>query len=69
MSPDAAFIAFFAGPFQRLLETTEIPGMTGASWDRKAAFLLWQATNQGRTLQAPSLPTPAPSDLSHGVFD
>lgn len=69
MSKNAAFLEFFAGPFQRLLETTEIPGMANASWGRKAAFLLWQATDQGRTLEAPSPPTPAVSDLSHGVFD
>lgn len=68
MSPDApcGFADFFAGPWQRLLEGTEIPGMAGASWDRKAAYLLWLATDKGRTLEAPA---PAPSDLSHGVFD
>lgn len=66
MSKNAAFIAFFAGPFQRQLEAVEIPGMAGASWDRKAAYLLWVATDQGRTLEAPA---PKPSDLSHGVFD
>lgn len=70
MSPDAAFIAFFAGPFQRLLEGTDVPGMAGASWDRKAAYLLWLATDKGRTLTAPApTATPVVSDLSHGVFD
>jgi hypothetical protein len=70
MSPDAAFLDFFAGQWQRLLETTEIPGLAGASWDRKAAYLLWQATDKGKALNAPSPPSaPVLSDLSHGVFD
>ncbi|MCW4115637.1 hypothetical protein NPA31_011750 [Aurantimonas sp. MSK8Z-1] len=38
-----AFLAFFAGAFQRRLSSTEIPGLPGASWDRKAAWLLWSA--------------------------
>jgi hypothetical protein len=72
MSPDAAFVEFFSGDYKGksrwdlLLEAVEIPGMAGASWDRKAAYLLWLATDKGRTLEAPA---PAPSDLSHGVFD
>ena len=65
MSPDAAFVEFFAGPWQRQLEAVEIPGMPGASWDRKAAFLLWQATDKGKALRAPS----PPSQASAGVFD
>lgn len=68
MSPDAAFLDFFAGQWQRLLETTEIPGLADASWDRKAAFLLWQATNKGKALDAPS-PSRKTEPVSAGVFD
>lgn len=57
MKPDAAFVDFFAGPFQRALEAVEIPGMPGASWDRKAAYLLWSATKPdgGRDMPSPSV--------------
>ena len=65
MSPDPAFLEFFAGPWQRQLDAVEIPGMSGASWDRKAAYLLWLATDKGKALKAPS-PAPQPSA---GVFD
>ena len=41
----ADFRAFFAGDFQRLLESTEIPGMEGASWDRRAAWLVFNGFN------------------------
>lgn len=46
MNTNEHFLAFFAGPFQYMLDTTEIPGMHGASWDRKAAWLLY---NEGNT--------------------
>lgn len=76
MSKDAAFIEFFAGDYKGksrwdlLLEAVEVPGMPDASWDRKAAYLLWLNTDNGRTLAAPSpTSTPVVSDLSHGVFD
>ena len=71
MSADAAFLAFFAGPFQRALEQTEIPGLPKASWDRKAAYLLWTATKSGEGV----LPPPPVSDLTTdkpktgGIFD
>lgn len=39
--PDPAFKAFFAGEWKRLMDTVEVPGMKYASWDRKAAYLLW----------------------------
>lgn len=39
--PDPAFVAFFATEFQRELEATQVPGMADASWDRKAAWLLF----------------------------
>lgn len=35
------FEKFFAGEWQHRLEQVEIPGMPDASWDRKAAWLLW----------------------------
>lgn len=38
---DPAFLHFFATQFQRELNEVIIPGMPGASWDRKAAYLLW----------------------------
>lgn len=38
----AAFLEFFAGEWQRRLEAVRIPDMRDASWDRKAAWLLWQ---------------------------
>ncbi len=41
--PDAAFLDYFAKDFQRALDKAEIPGMSDASWDRKAAWLLWNA--------------------------
>lgn len=40
--PDPAFVKFFAGDWQTLLETVTIPGWQGpVSWDRRAAYLLW----------------------------
>ncbi len=55
MKPDPAFTAFFAGEFQSRLDRVDIPGLPGASWDRRAAFLLWLA--EGNT---PSASEPAP---------
>lgn len=40
---DPDFERFWATEFQRLLEHTSIPGMGEASWDRRAAWLLWRA--------------------------
>jgi hypothetical protein len=39
---DPVFEKFFADDFQRLLERTSIPGMGEASWDRRAAWLLYR---------------------------
>lgn len=41
--PDPDFLEFFAGEWQELLRSVEIPGMTNGtpSWDRRAAYLLW----------------------------
>lgn len=73
--PDPAFVAFYNGPWSAALAAVRIPGMrhdgiSGPSWDRRAAYLLWLNTDNGRTLAAPSpTSTPVVSDLSHGVFD
>lgn len=39
--PDPEFKVWFAGPWKQLTEAVEVPGMKYASWDRKAAYLLW----------------------------
>lgn len=44
----AGFLTFFSGEFQRRLERLAIPGMSDASWDRKAAWLLWKAEHHDR---------------------
>lgn len=40
--PAGSFLNFFHGAWDRELSNVEIPGMDGASWDRKAAYLLWK---------------------------
>ncbi|QDP64129.1 MAG: hypothetical protein Unbinned2301contig1004_55 [Prokaryotic dsDNA virus sp.] len=40
---DPEFIRFFDGDWAKRLAAVEIPGMPHASWDRKAAWLLWTA--------------------------
>ena len=57
---ETPFAAFFAGPFQHAMERVEIPDFVTASWDRKAAYLLWLATDKG---QKP-LPIAAPEPPS-----
>ncbi len=52
-SPDPAFVRFFDVEFQRELDVTQIPGMADASWDRKAAWLLWCARKREPTPQPP----------------
>jgi hypothetical protein len=64
-TPDPDFVKWFGGDFQRRLEATVVPGMADASWDRKAAWLLWCAEHRrgvwdGKTIQP--LPT-------GGLFD
>jgi hypothetical protein len=49
--PDPDFVKFFGGEFQRELAAVEIPGMADASWDRKAAWLLWLARRPARRLE------------------
>lgn len=42
-TPDPEFVKFFAGDWQTLLERVEVPGWEKPlSWDRRAAYLLWQ---------------------------
>lgn len=59
-TPDPAFVRFFDVEFQRELDVTQIPGMADASWDRKAAWLLYRS----RQSQQPAKPQPPKS-----VFD
>lgn len=62
MAADPAFVAFFEGAFQRALEVTRVPGMGEASWDRRAAYLLWLATERGQRPLIISAPA-APEDI------
>lgn len=39
--PDPAFKEWFAHEWRELHNAVTIPGMSHASWDRKAAYLLW----------------------------
>ena len=57
---ETPFAAFFAGPFQHAMERVEIPDFATASWDRKAAYLLWLATDRGRQPLPVVTPAPAP---------
>lgn len=69
MLTDPAFLAFFAGEFQDRLKAAQVPGMETASWDRRAAWLLWQA--EGRAAPpAPWLPpvSSAPTPPSFADF-
>lgn len=51
-SPDPAFLAFFDTEWRDMLHSVSIPSLPTASWDRKAAYLLWLALN--------GLPLPKP---------
>lgn len=70
MTPDAAFLKFFATDFQQMLERVEIPGLAQASWDRKAAYLLWCATKPpgGGLVLAPSEPPTPPEPTDQDIF-
>lgn len=61
MTPPA-FQQFFDGPWMEALRAVEIPGAPTASWDRKAAWLLWLATDEGRQ------PLPVPPPKQEDVF-
>ena len=58
-APDPAFVTFFADEWQKLLETTQVPGMPDASWDRRAAWLLWCARKPPASLLPPVPALPA----------
>lgn len=51
MPGQPTFDEFFQGAFQRALGAVQIPGTPDASWDRKAAYLLWRATQEGTALR------------------
>lgn len=51
-----SFLHFHANEFQDRLEEVEIPGMVGASWDRRAAYLLWLAEGNDGPIGIPPLP-------------
>ncbi|USN16667.1 hypothetical protein FANBOY_00600 [Brevundimonas phage vB_BgoS-Fanboy] len=77
------FESFFAHDFQRLLDSVpdeklyscNIRGLRGSSWDRKAAFLVWDAMGRpddsaGRTFPgstAKRAPATDPADLFSGL--
>jgi hypothetical protein len=63
------FEQFFENDFSRMLRTVEAPAdvltagrIEEASWDRKAAYLLWMALGQP-ALQATKPPTASFDDL------
>lgn len=60
-SAQSDFENFFAKDFSKALDETEIPGMPGSSWDRKAAWLLWVATDSGSKFK-PTVVTPDEDD-------
>lgn len=62
-TPDPAFVVFFSGEnyqgnseWDRLLKSTQVPGMPDASWDRRAAWLVFN----GRPDPLASLLPPVP---------
>lgn len=40
--PKGSFLEFYDQEFWDEVDAVEIPGMPNASWDRKAAYLLWR---------------------------
>lgn len=55
--PDPAFTAFFAGEWQRMLEAVVIPGTDGeTSWDRKAAWLYWELSENSTPFDVFGMP-------------
>lgn len=66
----AAFLRFFETTFVEAMIHAEIPGMPTASWDRKAAWLLWTNTDEGRALAPPlsDLPHDEPQQPDEGIF-
>lgn len=50
------FLHFHEDEFQRRLDEIEIPGIPDASWDRRAAYLLWLAEDHDGPIGMPELP-------------
>lgn len=44
---DPDFLRFFNEEFRNRLGRANVPGLPHASWDRKAAWLLWVAEKRG----------------------
>jgi hypothetical protein len=71
------FERFFAGPFQRRLESVKIsPADMGspaevhqASWDRRAAYLLWVAEGRRGILEFDDSPLDKPAKASEDSAD
>lgn len=65
------FEKFFAGEFQRLLAQTSVPGMGEASWDRRAAWLLWRAMHPAQlaVVEMEQRPDGVFADTEGSVFD
>lgn len=70
MSASADFLVFFETTFAEALRATEIPGLDGASWDRKAAWLLWINTDEGRAFAPPlsEMPIDTANPTDEGIF-
>lgn len=68
VKPDPAFVDFFHNEWKDRHEAVQVPGMPFASWDRKAAWLLWVA--EGRALPATDMPEPTATTSDAGsLFD
>lgn len=70
-----SFLQFYHGDWTKQLDTVQIPGMEDASWDRKAAWLLWLAlgnppdtVSAERSLLKPNLDAKARAAVE-GEFD
>lgn len=70
MSMPADFLTFFETTFAEAMRATEIPGLNGASWDRKAAWLLWINTDEGRAFVPPlsKMTTDTATPTDEGIF-
>ncbi len=59
MSERDDFLRWFADEFQKELAGVQVPALPDASWDRKAAWLLWRERRKAK-------PEPLPTG---GLFD
>lgn len=50
------FLHYHAHEFQTRLAEIEIPGVPDASWDRRAAYMLWLAEGGDGPIGIPELP-------------